>query len=418
MCVPGQELAVLERVAVDREGEQVAADAAVVEQRVALARAPVRDDRLALGARSTRNSTRSLRTSPPSRRSRRGPRRCAARPPPRRPAPSATAGSARRRSRSASTRCAASRRGWAAPPTSTTVSPAARQHPLGGEQRQVRVVLVVDRVVLAPSISRSRCGISMLTCRRRRRAPAGPWRSRRCRARGRTRCWRPPGRLAVLGATLAPVSSPRNRTSVGRPWPRPPRPRWRPARCRGSGCRGRHVLQEVAVVAGDLDHEGVLAEAEPVDRGVDEALGVRHPRVAVRREVGVVAEDVLGRDVRRQLDQQALRADPDVQRVEGLALVELVGREVALARRRHAEVDERVGELGPHSRHRGRLTAAPPSPLDPGRSSSSSRPAAISSRTRASRTKRGPSNSSSAAQPVRRMSRASSLDAGGTVHAG
>ena len=94
-----------------------------------------------------------------------------------------------------------------------------------------------------------------------------------------------------------------------------------------------HVLQEVAVVAGDLDHEGVLGQAEPDDGGLHVALGVRHPGVGVGGEVRVVAEDVLAREVRRQLDQQARGADPHVERVEHLAPVELVGLEVALARR-------------------------------------------------------------------------------------
>ena len=87
------------------------------------------------------------------------------------------------------------------------------------------------------------------------------------------------------------------------------------------------------------------SEREPVDSGLDEGLGVRHPRVAVGGEVGVVTEDVVGRDVGRKLDQQAPRADAHVQGVEDLAAVELVGGQVALAGRRHAEVDEGVGQL-------------------------------------------------------------------------
>ena len=47
---PGQELALLVRVAVDRELEQVGADAAVVEQRVALAGRAVAGDPLALAS--------------------------------------------------------------------------------------------------------------------------------------------------------------------------------------------------------------------------------------------------------------------------------------------------------------------------------------------------------------------------------
>ena len=127
-----------------------------------------------------------------------------------------------------------------------------------------------------------------------------------------------------MSATLRPVSSPRNITSVGTPLAT--------RRLGDVGGRldaerpdaaGDGVLQEVAVVARDLDDERVRPEAEPLDRQVDVVACVTDPRVGVRREVGVVAEDVLGRDVGRQLHQQAGRADAHVQRVERLALVEL-----------------------------------------------------------------------------------------------
>ena len=49
------------------------------------------------------------------------------------------------------------------------------------------------------------------------------------------------------------------------------------------------VLQQVAVVAGDLDHEGVSAEAEALDRRLDVPPGVRDPGVRVGGEVGVLA---------------------------------------------------------------------------------------------------------------------------------
>ena len=134
--------------------------------------------------------------------------------------------------------------------------------------------------------------------------------------------------------TLLPVSSPRNITSVGTPL----------LDGRLGDVGGRldaeapdaardDVLEQVAVVAGHLDDEGVGAEPEPLRGAVDVGLGVGDPGVAVGGEVRVVAEDLLAGDVGRQLDEQALRADAHVQRVERLALVELVGLEVALARR-------------------------------------------------------------------------------------
>ena len=115
------------------------------------------------------------------------------------------------------------------------------------------------------------------------------------------------------------------------------------------------VLQEVAVVARHLDDEGAGVQRQPVDGVLHEGLGVRDPGVAVGGEVGVVAEDVLGGDVGGQLDQQAPGADPDVQGVEDLAAVELVGGQVALAGRRHPQVDEGVDQLAPQSRQCGAL---------------------------------------------------------------
>src|SRR5213078_4305247 len=69
---------------------------------------------------------------------------------------------------------------------------------------------------------------------------------------------------------------------------------------------GDEVLQQVPVVAGHLDHERVFTQAQPLGHLVGVPLRVRHPRVGVRREVGVVGEDVLTRYVGGKLYQQAL----------------------------------------------------------------------------------------------------------------
>jgi hypothetical protein len=94
------------------------------------------------------------------------------------------------------------------------------------------------------------------------------------------------------------------------------------------------VAKQVAVVAGDLDDPAVGPETEALDHGVGELTGVLHPGVGEGREVRVLAEDLVGRHVLGQLDQQAAAADPDVERVEGLHLVELGGRQEPLAQRR------------------------------------------------------------------------------------
>ena len=116
---------------------------------------------------------------------------------------------------------------------------------------------------------------------------------------------------AVLSATLAPVSSPRNITSVGTPLATAASATFAAGSMPSDRMPRRDaVLEQVAVVAGDLDDERVAVQAQALRGLVDELLRVPHPRVGVGREVGVVGEDVLGRDVRGQLDQQALRSRP------------------------------------------------------------------------------------------------------------
>jgi hypothetical protein len=106
------------------------------------------------------------------------------------------------------------------------------------------------------------------------------------------------------------------------------------------------VLQQVTVVGRELDHLAGGPQAEPLGDHRDVAPGVLEPRGRERREVGVLGEDVLGRDVLLELDQQAAVADPDLERVERLHLVGLVGGEDALAQRRHPEIAQRVGQAG------------------------------------------------------------------------
>ena len=104
------------------------------------------------------------------------------------------------------------------------------------------------------------------------------------------------------------------------------------------------VLQEVAVVARKLHDERLLVETEPGGDHLDVRLGVREPGVGIGGEVGVVPEDVLRAHVLLELHEEALPAHIGVQRIEGLPGVEILGRHVALAQRREAEVDEGVLE--------------------------------------------------------------------------
>ena len=106
------------------------------------------------------------------------------------------------------------------------------------------------------------------------------------------------------------------------------------------------VLQQVAVVARDLDHEARGAESEARHHRLGIGLGVREPRVRVGGEVGVVAEDLLRRLELLQLHQEALLAHPGVQRIEALHAVEVSRLEVRVRGRRHAEIGKGQLERG------------------------------------------------------------------------
>ncbi len=96
----------------------------------------------------------------------------------------------------------------------------------------------------------------------------------------------------------------------------------------------RHeVLEEVAVVRRELDHEAVRPEIEAVGDHVDVPARMLDPRVGVGREVRVLGEDLVGRHERRQLREPARGADADVERVERLHLLDTFGGQEALAQR-------------------------------------------------------------------------------------
>ena len=116
------------------------------------------------------------------------------------------------------------------------------------------------------------------------------------------------------------------------------------------------MLQQVAVVAGDLHHLAAGPSLQRLDRHLGVAPRMLDPAGRVGREVGVLGEDLLRRDELLQLHQEALVADVGVQRIERLHLVQLLGRDVRLAQRRHAEIDEGRGE---RRRRSGNGTVAP-----------------------------------------------------------
>ena len=100
------------------------------------------------------------------------------------------------------------------------------------------------------------------------------------------------------------------------------------------------VLQEVAVVGGELHDLAGAVEPEALDHERPRSARSAPASSTSRREVGVVAEDLVRRLELLELHEHALAADPRVQRVERLHRVAAVGRQVGVRHRRHAEVGE------------------------------------------------------------------------------
>src|SRR5205085_11126259 len=116
------------------------------------------------------------------------------------------------------------------------------------------------------------------------------------------------------------------------------------------------VLEEVAVVAGDLDHVRALAEFEAGGRHLRVPPAVLEPAARIGREVGVVGEDRLRRLELPELDEEALVAGERAEREERLHRAELVLGQDVVRDWRHAEVHERVHQRGLAE------AAAPPGP--------------------------------------------------------
>ena len=102
------------------------------------------------------------------------------------------------------------------------------------------------------------------------------------------------------------------------------------------------VLEQVPVVARQLDHGAAGVEAESLHGHVHVAARVLDPGVRVRREVRVLLEDVRRGHELLELHEEAALTDLRVERVERLLRGEALGGHIALAERRHAEVHERV----------------------------------------------------------------------------
>src|SRR5438477_8668417 len=106
-------------------------------------------------------------------------------------------------------------------------------------------------------------------------------------------------------------------------------------------------LQHVAIVGCDLDDETVGSEIEALFHVMRVPTHMIHPRVGIRREVGVLFEDVLGGDLVADLHQAAVRTGPRDERVERLHRLGFVRRQKALTWWMHPEIDDFLGERLP-----------------------------------------------------------------------
>ena len=100
------------------------------------------------------------------------------------------------------------------------------------------------------------------------------------------------------------------------------------------------VLKQISVVACDLIHLTLRTEMKPGRNHFTVPARVLDPRRRVRRKICVFRENVLRFHVFLQLHQEAVAADENVQRKVRLHLIDLVGGQKALAKRRHPEIDD------------------------------------------------------------------------------
>ena len=104
------------------------------------------------------------------------------------------------------------------------------------------------------------------------------------------------------------------------------------------------VLQQVAVVAGDLDDQGLPSRAKRCVAACGVAAGVLDPGGGIGGEIGIVLEDLLAPDDGIDLHQQTLIADARMQGVARLGLGELLRPQEGIRQRHLAEIEEGARE--------------------------------------------------------------------------
>jgi hypothetical protein len=105
------------------------------------------------------------------------------------------------------------------------------------------------------------------------------------------------------------------------------------------------VLEQITVVASNLDDARIGVQAEALDHHAGIGFGVTQPGLGIRREVGVgVVEQFIGGAEILQLHQAAFAAHEGTQGIEFFRPICLIGTAHRVRNGRHAEIDKRLGQ--------------------------------------------------------------------------
>src|SRR5258708_9367657 len=105
------------------------------------------------------------------------------------------------------------------------------------------------------------------------------------------------------------------------------------------------VLQQIPVITCDFDDFALGADPEALDHRANICLCVIEPRFAVRREVGIVAENILWTLPFLELNQKAFAANINPQRKLFLLPLEVLLLQISVRERRQAEIKENLTQL-------------------------------------------------------------------------
>lgn len=106
---------------------------------------------------------------------------------------------------------------------------------------------------------------------------------------------------------------------------------------------GNEVLQQIAVVRRNFDHETALVETKPLDDHGCITGGMLEPRGGSARKIGVVgSEQVCRRRVVLRLDEPAPVTDHHPQGKKHLRPVEILGRQVGIRGRCDTQIEKGV----------------------------------------------------------------------------